>query len=543
MGCTISAVNKSPAPIGYDVPMETVLHTTELSCPPTIVSNVGASDKVVRVVGRIESCRGKDARQLWSYISGKQSVMVDLELIVETNYMVAVERDGPMPDDFDRIGFTDSDEDDDDEDGDSILDLLDKHLAAVENTPAVAQTGTCFAEANTNATIDTINKPKPITTEGITTAIAAATATIITTTTWDTCTTTLDATTRPSSQSQLPINLDKFLSSRPTNETASATRSNNNTTSISTTTTTTTTTTTLPNTISNSTIAPTPNLTPVKVIPKEHHQQIDHIQEQVYEFIPGFDAWSDGLKERVDFWITQGGKRIFVPMQSRNISILTDLRRTREMYGDPEICGRKKRQHREEDYYLGCNKIIGGALSKNGASRVDFEAAKWIQSSRHPDDFPEKLRDRINTDYSDVSNEYFQGASYGFREAGLNVGETVHILGVVKEQINSKTHEKYLVLHPFTAKDLLLQTSLTSDSGTNPILRNLLAEDFREISSRLVVSRADDDGNPWSLHEYESSRPGFPLRDREGETKNCEGECKNSTSGMNIITKVVPATT
>ena len=105
----------SCAPV-YDLPMESVLHTTEISCPPTPVSKIKASNRVVRIVGRVETDNG--TKQLRSYSSGKLSVFVDLELIVETNYMVAVERDEPLDEqDFDLL--TDSDEED-------ILDIMER---------------------------------------------------------------------------------------------------------------------------------------------------------------------------------------------------------------------------------------------------------------------------------------------------------------------------------------------------------------------------------------------------------------------------------
>ena len=70
-------------------------------------------------------------------------------------------------------------------------------------------------------------------------------------------------------------------------------------------------------------------------LPLHYEEDIasEPINEQIYEFIPGFDAWSDGVREGSDFWLTHGGQRIYVPMHSRNWSILTDLRRDREMYG------------------------------------------------------------------------------------------------------------------------------------------------------------------------------------------------------------------
>ena len=210
-----------------------------------------------------------------------------------------------------------------------------------------------------------------------------------------------------------------------------------------------------------------------------------------------------------------------------NTYINTALTRPTVSFGsDPEIVGRQKRECRDEDYYIGCNKIVGGTLSRNGGSRVDFEAQKWIRSSKHPDEFPEELKNLI-LKKKELSHEYFDGASYGFREARLNVGEIVHMLGVVKEEVHA-SFGKILVLHPFKAKHLFKQTCEDDlkNEKTNPILRNLLEEDFKEVGSRIIISRSDDDGNAWNLREYEAPKAGYPLYSGyvDGASKTEEGK-------------------
>ena len=580
MGCAGSTAD--PAAIEYDTPMETILHTTEKICPPTIVSEVVPSNRVVRVVGRIEA--GQKSSPLWSYSSGSQSVFIDLELIVETNYMVSVERDEEEPD----FSFMDDMDDDDDEplDFDLFEKELEKDLENDLDQDLDTNVDTALEQELDTGTTPELNQGADELEEKVADKIVSTPPSSEQNATSDTdheSTTIVDETTSsPSAYERCSHIIATTLIADPLNPLAIAPHSFiTQTASIAKTTptpipataaTTATTATTLPSPPTH----PHPSTLNGTEADNDDNDDDDdnndddnddlflyEDQEQLHEFVPGFDAWSEGLKERSDFWLVQGGQRIYIPMQSKNYSMLTDLRRDREMYGDPMLIGRKKREHREEDYYLGSNKVVGGCLSKNGASRVDFEAATWIRSSKNSESFPTNLKHKINDDYSDLSNEYFSGASYGFREARLIVGQTVHVLGVVKEEVfqtKKGKRKKILVLHPFKAKKLLAQQppvlkdpvtrgTTTTNHGRmdspspgvispNPILRSLLQEDFRNVGQRMVLSTKDDDGNSWNVGDYESrTTPGFPPK-----TNNIMGASKvNEETVLNNRTKIMPA--
>jgi hypothetical protein len=581
MGCAGSK-QTGPAEIGYDTPMETVLHTTESICPPTIVSKVKPSNRVVRVVGRIEP--GRRHLALRSYSSGAQSVLIDLELIVETNYMIAVERDPP------ELNFSESDEEHillEETIAESLKSILEDTDNEEENSDIGDKMSIGKLELSSgslqNKKVSTSDSPKAVAPE----VKKSKPASNVSSTNKENGKPSPTSSSTPSLRPSLPPQSQSqpsLLSSH-----CKSTSSTESTPSIS----------------SPPPIPPKPNSLLQETPSLEHPQpsihsntvpskindsapknfQDPHVQNyssddeelsieegHLFEFIPGFDAWSEGLKERADFWLVQGGHRIYVPMKTKNYSILTDLQRDRKMYGDPILVGRKKRQQREKDYYLGCNKVLGGYLSKCGASRVDFEAAAWIMSSNNPKDFPTALKKKINKDFSDISDEYFSGASYGFREAKLKVGQTVHILGIVKEEFHQGKNGKrgkILVLHPFKANQLLTQqkepnaepgdTSLPVGSGReieelgrrnkdnmslrngckvkkipNPILRNLLEEDFIDNDLRMVLSTKDDNGNHWDIRDFETtSRSGFPQK-----TNKIMGASKVNDDGN--MTKILP---
>ena len=507
---------------------------TRKCCPPTVISTLlRPSDKVVRLVGRVEPERrtadGGDGgdpgkrggkrgrkrggktdgkrggktdgktRRIHSYVTGRASVLVDLELIVETNYMVPVERDLPVTvraedDDLDDL-FHESD----DESVQQILAILSGVSAEEDDEIGGEQAPLNIFEKD---------KKKPSTSTVTTVTTPAATVQ------------------RPPSYTEpMPVasllvfsrdsDNDVGLTTTGTSESAdeaeetTTVKAHRKTTRVT------------PHRSHhnyeedddlNNPILPLPDV-------EEDLDDYDDLEdlEQLYEFIPGFDSFSDGMREREDFWLVGcNGGRVHVPLKSRNVSILTDLTRKREMYGDPNLYKRRKREEREEDYYVGSNRVVGGKLSKSGASRVDYEAANWIRDSKNSDEFPSSLREKIHDVRSEIGEEYFSGSSYGYREASLLVGDVVHMLGVVREEIHSVTHEKMLVLLPFRAKQLLEQTSGSECEGNsvrggagsvgeenNSILRILLEDDFRTIGKRYVLSTKDDDGNSWTMSEYE----------------------------------------
>ena len=550
MGCTESTAET--APIGYDIPMETVLHMTRKCCPPTVVSALlRPSDKVVRLVGRVQHERrtadggdrgkrsrkrggktggkpggkpggkrggkrggktgktgektGGKARRIHSYVTGRASVLVDLELIVETNYMVPVERDLPV-----TLRAEDGDLDDifHESDDESV-----KQILAILSGVSTEEDDEIGGE---HVPLNIFEKDKRKPSTSTVTTVTTPVATIQ----------------RPPSYIEpMPVasllvfsrdgDNDVGLTTTDTSESAdeaeetTTVKAHRKTTLVT------------PHRSHHSDEEDDDLNNPILPLTdvEEDLDDYDDLEdlEQLYEFIPGFDSFSDGMREREDFWLVGcNGARVHVPLQSRNVSILTDLTRKREMYGDPNLYKRRKREEREEDYYVGSNRVVGGTLSKSGASRVDYEAANWIRDSKNSDEFPSSLREKIHNLRSEIGEEYFSGSSYGYREASLSVGGVVHMLGVVREEIHSVTGEKMLVLLPFRAKQLLEQKECSGSAGNsvrggagsvgeenNSILRILIEDDFRTIGKRYVLSTKDDDGNSWTMSEYEERTQDF----------------------------------
>jgi hypothetical protein len=224
-----------------------------------------------------------------------------------------------------------------------------------------------------------------------------------------------------------------------------------------------------------------------------------------FERIPDFDSLPEALHVRSDFWVEQGGKKILVRCNTEQHSLIVDMRRQREMYGDPHIEGRAKRTIKSQDgKWMHHDAVIVGGLSRGGAMVVGQRAKTLIQESIDPALFPEMLKTRIEQESEELAKNYFSGASFGYNHAELCVDDIVHVIGMLSEEYHATSGARVLVLKPFSERQLLRQIKHRSSGvchfgkqGADHALIHLLQEEFQ--SPKLVISTLDNNGEEWKM--------------------------------------------